>query len=65
MIERLNGIVDRLLGNELFIIITLLINIGVFAIGYYFDSLDIMLISTSSFALILFSAVYRDSLDDA
>lgn len=64
MIERINSIMARLLDNEYFVIAILLINLSVFAVGYYLDSIDTMLISTSSFALILFSAAYRDSLDD-
>lgn len=54
----------KLLDNELFVIITLLINLFVFAVGYHLNSLDTMLVSTSSFALILFSAAYRDTLSD-
>lgn len=64
MIERFNSIIASLLNNEYFVIAILMVNLGVFAVGYYLDSIDTMLISTSSFALILFSAAYHDTLND-
>jgi hypothetical protein len=62
--KRIYKALERLLGNELFIITLLIVNFVLFAVGYLLDNIDIMILSTASLTLVLFSAAYQDSLND-
>ena len=64
MAKRICKAIERLLGNEFFIIALLIVNFALFVVGWILDNIDIMILSTASFALILFSAAYQDSLND-
>lgn len=64
MAKRIYKALERLLGNELFIITLLIVNLVLFAVGYLLDNIDIMILSTASLTLVLFSAAYQDSLND-
>lgn len=64
MAKRIYKALERLLGNELFIITLLIVNFVLFAVGYLLDNIDIMILSTASLTLVLFSAAYQDSLND-
>lgn len=64
MAKRIFKAIEGLLGNEFFIISMLIVNFALFVAGWVLDNIDIMILSTASFALILFSAAYQDSLND-